>query len=66
MTYELWESPHETRLVPVDDLYEARLYYLDDSFQLMTVFLADSMQEACQQRDEFMGWNCKQIMEEVF
>ena len=66
MTYELWESPHETRLLPVDDLYDRRLRQLDDDFHLMTVFLADSMEDACEQRNEFMGWNCKPVYEEVF
>ena len=66
MTYELWESPHETRLLPVDDLYDRRLRQLDDDFVLANVFLADSMEDACEQRNEFMGWNCKPVYEEVF
>ncbi len=53
--YELWEDPDGSlTLFPFAD--DSARKVLDPNAKLLKIFEADSWEEACQMKNDFMGW----------
>lgn len=62
MKYELWYSDGSHTFFPEDNENARQL--LEPDAELVTIFEADTWDDACAQRNQFLGWGDSQPMED--